>query len=68
MRVCVFKITSLEDHTAPVTSVIVDPSSDETVSYCWTSSLDGKIRIWEFSAPKLLKIFDTHLPIHSLVC
>ncbi|KAG7626664.1 WD40 repeat [Arabidopsis thaliana x Arabidopsis arenosa] len=61
------KITSLEDHTAPVTSVIVDPSSDETVSYCWTSSLDGKIRIWEFSAPKLLKIFDTHLPIHSLV-
>ncbi|CAH8274586.1 unnamed protein product [Arabidopsis lyrata] len=61
------KITSLEDHTAPVTTVIVDMASNETHSYCWTSSLDGKIRIWEFSEPKLLKTFDTHLPIHSLV-
>ncbi|XP_019088312.1 PREDICTED: WD repeat-containing protein 75-like isoform X1 [Camelina sativa] len=61
------KITSLEGHTTPVTTVIVDLKSDDTFTYCWTSSLDGKIHLWEFSEPKLLKAFDTHLPIYSLV-
>ncbi|XP_024005503.1 WD repeat-containing protein 75 [Eutrema salsugineum] len=61
------QITSLEGHTAPVTTVIVDSACDETSTYCWTASLDGKIRSWEFSTPKLLRTFHTHLPIYSLV-
>ncbi|CAH8377974.1 unnamed protein product [Eruca vesicaria subsp. sativa] len=58
------KVASLEGHTAPVTTVIVDPYGPED---CWTASLDGKIRFWDFSVPKLVHTFDIHLPIYSMV-
>ncbi|KAG2249885.1 hypothetical protein Bca52824_089513 [Brassica carinata] len=62
------KVASLEGHTAPVTTVIVDPDGPEDDSYCWTASLDGTIRIWDFSKPILVKTFDIiHLPIYSMV-
>ncbi|CAN8267470.1 unnamed protein product [Cochlearia groenlandica] len=60
------KIASLEGHRAPVTSLTVSPSSDKTRNYCLSASLDGKIHIWDFSIPILVKIFDTHFPIYSL--
>lgn len=58
------KLASLEGHTAPVTTVVVDPILSED---CWTASLDGKIRFWDFSVPKLVQAFDIHLPIYSMV-
>nr|VDD48251.1 unnamed protein product [Brassica oleracea] len=58
------KVASLEGHTAPVTTVIVDPILPED---CWTASLDGKIRFWDFSVPSLTLAFDIHLPIYSMV-
>ncbi|KAL1210327.1 hypothetical protein V5N11_006661 [Cardamine amara subsp. amara] len=64
------QVTALEGHTAPVTTVFVErtvSSAKIGCYYCWTASLDGKIRLWEFSAPMLLKAFDIHLPIYSLV-
>ncbi|KAL0687095.1 hypothetical protein Bca4012_086772 [Brassica carinata] len=57
------KVASLEGHTAPVTTVIVDPILPED---CWTASLDGKIRFWDFSVPSLTLAFDIHLPIYSM--
>lgn len=63
------KITELEGHTARVTSVIVVPASsaNKTLCHCWTSSLDGTIRHWDFSLPELIKKVDVHIPVHSMV-
>ncbi|GAB4850671.1 hypothetical protein Ancab_029982 [Ancistrocladus abbreviatus] len=60
-------ITELEGHTALVTSVIVVPNSNSVFCYCWTSSLDGTIRYWDFSAPELIKAIDIRQPIFSMV-
>ncbi|KAL3643185.1 hypothetical protein CASFOL_014000 [Castilleja foliolosa] len=60
----------LEGHEAKVTSVIVVPASSpasKVLCYCWTSSLDGKIKYWDFSAPELMRTIDIRLPIHSMV-
>ncbi|KAK7265247.1 hypothetical protein RJT34_32864 [Clitoria ternatea] len=59
-------VSSLEGHTSTVTSVVVVPSST-FVCNCWTSSLDGSIRYWDFSVPECMKIFRFNLPIHSMV-
>ncbi|CAL9223541.1 unnamed protein product [Arabidopsis halleri] len=64
------QITSLEGHTAPVTTLIVVPASSpaqKILCYCWTASLDGTIRHWDFSGPELLKTIDAQLPIYSMV-
>uniref|UniRef100_A0A1J3IIZ1 WD repeat-containing protein 75 n=1 Tax=Noccaea caerulescens TaxID=107243 RepID=A0A1J3IIZ1_NOCCA len=64
------QITSLEGHTAPVTTLIVVPASSvaqKILCYCWTASLDGTIRQWDFSGPELLKTIDAQLPIYSMV-
>ncbi|KAG6407349.1 hypothetical protein SASPL_130338 [Salvia splendens] len=60
----------LEGHEAQVTSVIVVPATNPTskvLCYCWTSSLDGKIRYWDFAAPELMKTIDIRFRIHSMV-
>ncbi|KAL0655060.1 hypothetical protein Bca4012_075644 [Brassica carinata] len=64
------QITSLEGHTAPVTTLIVVPASSaaqKILCYCWTASLDGTIRHWDFSGPELLKTVDAQVPIYSMV-
>ncbi|KAG5112543.1 hypothetical protein JHK82_035812 [Glycine max] len=59
-------VSSLEGHTAAVTAVVVIPSSTG-LSYCWTASVDGTIRHWDFSVPECVKIIDLCLPIFSMV-
>lgn len=61
------QISELEGHTALVTSVIVVPATSKLVNYCWTSSLDGTIRYWDFSVSELIKTITIGLPIHSMV-
>ncbi|KAJ7979445.1 WD repeat-containing protein 75 [Quillaja saponaria] len=64
------QVSSLEGHTALVTSVIVVPASSpasKILCYCWTASLDGTIRYWDFSLPELMKRIDIRLPIFSMV-
>ncbi|GFS45286.1 transducin/WD40 repeat-like superfamily protein [Actinidia rufa] len=64
------QITELEGHKALVTSVIVVPAStpaSKILCYCWTASLDGSIRYWDFSVPELMKMIDIQLPIFSMV-
>lgn len=61
------KITELEGHTAEVTVVIVVPSSSKILSNCWTSSLDGTVRYWDFSGPELIRKVDIRLPVYSMV-
>lgn len=39
----------------------------KVLCYCWTSSLDGTIRYWDFSVPELMKTIDIRLPIFSMV-
>jgi len=46
--------------------VIVVPSS-RILCYCWTASLDGTIRYWDFSVPELMKKVDIKLPVYSMV-
>ncbi|XP_058755460.1 uncharacterized protein LOC131628646 [Vicia villosa] len=60
------QVSSLEGHTDTVTSVTVVPGSN-VLSYCWTSSLDGTIRYWNFSLLECIKTIDVHLPIISMV-
>ncbi|KAF3452775.1 hypothetical protein FNV43_RR03208 [Rhamnella rubrinervis] len=62
--------SSLEGHKALVTSIIVVPASSpasKVLCFCWTSSLDGTIRYWDFSAPELMKTIDVKMPIYSMV-
>ncbi|XP_077244588.1 transducin/WD40 repeat-like superfamily protein isoform X2 [Tasmannia lanceolata] len=64
------QITELEGHSARVTSVIVVPvaaPASKILCYCWTSSLDGTIRYWDFSLPELIKKVDVQLPVQSMV-
>ncbi|KAK2646120.1 hypothetical protein Ddye_021315 [Dipteronia dyeriana] len=64
------QISSMEGHTAPVTTVIVVPASspaNNILCYCWTASLDGTIRYWDFSVPELLKTINIKIPIYSMV-
>ncbi|KAM7495713.1 hypothetical protein LguiB_030322 [Lonicera macranthoides] len=64
------QITELEGHTALVTSVIVVPAStaaSKILCYCWTASLDGTIRYWDFSVPESVKTINIQHPIHSMV-
>ncbi|KAB1204246.1 WD repeat-containing protein 75 [Morella rubra] len=64
------QIASLEGHTGSVTSVIVVPTSSpagKILCYCWTASLDGSIRYWDFSVPELMKKVDIKMPIFSMV-
>ncbi|KAL3575116.1 hypothetical protein D5086_023217 [Populus alba] len=63
-------VLSLDGHTALVTAVIVVPAStpaSKILCYCWTASLDGTIRYWDFSVPELIKIINVNLPIISMV-
>ena len=55
---------------ALVTSVIVVLASNQAskvLCYCWTASLDGTIRYWDFSVPELMKTIDIQIPIFSMV-
>ncbi|KAE8713811.1 hypothetical protein F3Y22_tig00110204pilonHSYRG00015 [Hibiscus syriacus] len=64
------QITSLEGHTALVTSVVVVPPSSpaaKVLCYCWTASLDGTVRYWDFAVPELMKTIDIRVPIFSMV-
>lgn len=66
----VFQTCELEGHEAQVTSVIVVPAStpaSRVLCYCWTASLDGKIKYWDFAAPELMKTIDIRFPIHYMV-
>jgi WD40 repeat protein len=60
------QVSSLEGHTSTVTSVVVVPGSN-ILNYCWTSSLDGTIRHWDFSLLECIKKIDLNLPIFSMV-
>lgn len=63
-------VHELEGHGALVTSVIVVPvttPASKLLNYCWTSSLDGTIRYWDFSGPELMKTINIQFPIHSMV-
>ncbi|KAI8007190.1 WD repeat-containing protein 75 [Camellia lanceoleosa] len=58
--------SELEGHTALVTSVIVVPAStpaSKILCFCWTASLDGTIRNWDFSVPELMKTINIRVPI-----
>ncbi|PIN01346.1 WD40 repeat protein [Handroanthus impetiginosus] len=60
----------LEGHGAQVTSVIVVPAStpaSKVLCYCWTASLDGTIKYWDFAAPELMRTIHIRFPIHSMV-
>lgn len=64
------QVSALEGHTALVTSVIVEPAlgpDKKILCYCWTASLDGTIRKWDFSTPELLQTVDIQLPVYSMV-
>lgn len=61
------QVAELEGHRALVTSVVVVPSSSKVLCYCWTSSLDGTIRYWDFAVPELMKTVDIRLPVFSMV-
>ncbi|PRQ37349.1 putative transcription factor WD40-like family [Rosa chinensis] len=60
------QILSLEGHTALVTAVIVVPGN-KALSFCWTASLDGTVRYWDFAAAELMKTIDIKMPIYSMV-
>ncbi|MQL92234.1 hypothetical protein Taro_024859 [Colocasia esculenta] len=63
-------VTELEGHAARVTSVVVVPMAGPAAkfsSFCWTSSLDGTIAYWDFSAPELIRKVEVGLPIFSMV-
>ncbi|CAK7337560.1 unnamed protein product [Dovyalis caffra] len=63
-------VASLEGHMARVTAVVVVPAStpaSKILCYCWTASLDGTIRYWDFSVPELIKIINVNSPIISMV-
>ncbi|PWA42860.1 hypothetical protein CTI12_AA541330 [Artemisia annua] len=60
------QVAELEGHTALVTSVIVVPGN-RVLSNCWTTSLDGTIKYWDFSVPELIKSIDVHFPVYSMV-
>ncbi|KAL9243950.1 hypothetical protein vseg_017780 [Gypsophila vaccaria] len=60
-------INELEGHEALVTSVVVVPNTNKLINHCWTSSLDGTIRLWDFVALELMKTMDIKLPIFSMV-
>ncbi|CAN1166653.1 WD repeat-containing protein 75 [Linum perenne] len=64
------QVASLDAHTAPVTAVIVVPASgpgSKILCFCWTTSLDGTIRYWDFAAPELIRTIDIKLPVYSMV-
>lgn len=64
-------MSSLEGHKALVTAIIVVPASSpasKVLCFCWTASLDGTIRYWDFSAPELMKTVEFNMPIYSMVC
>ncbi|BAT76749.1 hypothetical protein LR48_Vigan627s003400 [Vigna angularis] len=60
-------VSSLQGHTALVTAVVVVPTTASLLSYCWTASVDGTIRQWDYSVPECVKILDLRFPIFSLV-
>lgn len=63
-------ITELEGHADLVTSVIVVPAStpaSKILSFCWTASLDGTIRYWDFSVAELMKTINIKLPIYAML-
>ncbi|KAF3780060.1 WD repeat-containing protein 75, partial [Nymphaea thermarum] len=63
-------ISELEGHTAPVTSVIVVPAAGAACKLlynCWTSSLDGTLRYWNFASGELIKTVDVSIPIYFMV-
>ncbi|XP_034215520.1 WD repeat-containing protein 75 isoform X2 [Prunus dulcis] len=60
------QIASLEAHDALVTSVIVVPGN-KALSFCWTASLDGTLRYWDFAVAELMKTIDIKMPIFSMV-
>ncbi|MED6111039.1 hypothetical protein PIB30_048679 [Stylosanthes scabra] len=60
------QVSSLEGHTAPVTSILVVPATD-VFCYCWTSSFDGTIRYWDLSVPEMVKKLDLGMPVSSMV-
>ncbi|XP_014509948.1 WD repeat-containing protein 75 [Vigna radiata var. radiata] len=60
-------VSSLQGHTAVVTAVVVIPTTASLLSYCWTASVDGTIRQWDYSVPECVKILDLRFPIFSLV-
>lgn len=41
--------------------------ASKIICYCWTASLDGTIRYWDFLVPELIKIINVNLPIISMV-
>ncbi|XP_073303500.1 uncharacterized protein [Primulina huaijiensis] len=62
--------SELVGHGSLVTSVIVVPAStpgSTVLCFCWTSSLDGTIKYWDFAAPELMRTVDIRFPIHSMV-
>ncbi|KAI8526275.1 hypothetical protein RHMOL_Rhmol13G0296200 [Rhododendron molle] len=64
------QITELEGHTALVSSIVIAPAStpsSKILCFCWTASLDGTIRHWDFSVPELMKKIDIRFPIYSMV-
>ncbi|KAI3785889.1 hypothetical protein L1987_45015 [Smallanthus sonchifolius] len=64
------QVTELEGHTALVTSIIVEPAptpASMILCYCWTSSLDGTIKYWDFSVSEVMKTINIQLPVYSMV-
>ncbi|XP_057417123.1 uncharacterized protein LOC130711489 [Lotus japonicus] len=61
------QVSALEGHTAAVTSIVVVPAPNSVLSYCWTSSLDGTIRYWDFFLSECIKTLDLGFPIYSMV-
>ncbi|KAK9117080.1 hypothetical protein Sjap_016027 [Stephania japonica] len=64
------KMMELEGHSAPVTSVVVtrvSSSASKVPCFCWTSSVDGTIRYWDFSVPEMIKTVDLRVPIFAMV-
>ncbi|EPS71664.1 hypothetical protein M569_03094, partial [Genlisea aurea] len=60
----------LEGHEAQVTSVVVVPAStpsSKVLCNCWTASLDGTLKYWDFAAPELMRTISIKFPICSMV-
>ncbi|CAI0394899.1 unnamed protein product [Linum tenue] len=64
------QVASLDGHAALVTAVIVVPAStpgSKILCFCWTASLDGTIRYWDFAVPEMIRSVGIKLPVHSMV-
>ncbi|KAJ7546518.1 hypothetical protein O6H91_08G042600 [Diphasiastrum complanatum] len=63
-------VTKLEGHSDQVTSIVVVPfprNVKSLLTHAWTSSMDGTVRLWNFSSGVQIKCVNVGMPIKSMV-